>query len=56
MVLEYCILYDKTSKDLEDQVNLKIKQGWQPLGPASVNIAQSSPGKIQTLWYQTMVK
>ena len=52
-VLEYTILADDCPKDLSEQVNANIQEGWQPFG----GVACNPPTEQSIEWYaQAMVK
>jgi len=54
-VKEYQLIYGMSEHELEEQVNALIKQGWKPLGGASISVL-TKPGAWNLVSAQAMVR
>ena len=53
-IIEYTLVFGRDREDLIDNVNSRIKTGWQPLGGVAVCLYTTSGN--YTEYYQAIVK
>ena len=39
--MKYVIIYEEATKDLTDEVNIRIERGWKPIGGVAVSVIKN---------------